>query len=184
MPSTPPRRVVIVGTTGSGKTTLACRLSGLLGVPHFELDALHWERGWQEAPRAVFRRRVAQAAAAEAWVSEGNYGQVRDLVWRRADTLVWLDYPFPIVFGRLLWRTLKRGVCGTPLYNGNRENLATHFLTRDSLLLWCLKTHWRRQRSYQELPRTPAYAHLQVVRLRTPAQAERWLRRLAAAVEG
>src|SRR5205809_1832315 len=90
-----PRRVVVVGTTGSGKTTLAGRLAQRLGVPHVELDALHWEANWVEAGDEVFRERAARALTGSAWVVDGNYSKVRDIVWGRADMVVWLDYPLP-----------------------------------------------------------------------------------------
>ena len=56
----------------------------------------------------VFRARVAAAIARPTWVADGNYSKVRDLVWARADTVVWLDYPLPVVVARLVRRTLTR----------------------------------------------------------------------------
>ena len=88
------RRVAVVGTSCAGKTTFAAALAAQLQVPHIELDALHWRAGWVPAPGEVFRQAVATAVAAERWVSDGNYGVVRDLVWGRATAVVWLDYPF------------------------------------------------------------------------------------------
>src|SRR4051794_37995613 len=108
------RRVVVVGTSGSGKTTLAATLARRLCVPHVELDALHWGPHWTAVDPADFRARVAAAVAGPAWVCDGNYSPVRDLVWARADTLVWLDYPMGLVFRRVLFRTLRRCLCGEP----------------------------------------------------------------------
>ncbi len=99
------RRIAVIGTSGSGKTTTARTLAGRLRLLHVELDALHWDAGWSMAPLAVFRERVAQALAGDAWVVDGNYGKVRDLIWPRAELLVWLDYGLPIIFWRLLWRS-------------------------------------------------------------------------------
>ena len=82
------RRIAVVGTTGSGKTTLDRWLGRALEVTHVELDALNWEPNWKTAPTEVFRRRVADALDGEAWVSDGNYTAVRDIVWDRATTLV------------------------------------------------------------------------------------------------
>src|SRR5919106_628268 len=93
--SFPYRRVNVVGTTASGKTTFARALAARLGVPHVELDALHWEADWQEAPDAVMRHRVRQAVAADAWVVDGNYSAIRDLVWERAEAGNWLDFRLP-----------------------------------------------------------------------------------------
>ena len=87
------RRVVVIGTTGSGKSTLAERLAARTGLRVVELDALFWGRDWQGAPIELFRHRVERETRDDGWIVVGNYAQVRDLVWRPADTLVWLDLP-------------------------------------------------------------------------------------------
>ena len=115
------RRVAVVGTSCAGKTTFAAALAAQLQVPHIELDALHWRAGWVPAPGEVFRQAVATAVAAERWVSDGNYGVVRDLVWGRATAVVWLDYPFATVLWRALYRTARRALLREQLYSGNRE---------------------------------------------------------------
>jgi len=172
------RRIVVVGVTGAGKTTLARTLAASLHVPHIELDALHWEPNWVMAELDVFRDRVARVVAAERWVVDGNYSKARDLVWSRADTLVWLDYSFGLTFARLLRRTLARITTGQQLYSGNRERLRTQFLSRDSLFLWAIKSYREHRASYLELFASHPYRHLQVVRLETPRAAEMWLRQL------
>jgi adenylate kinase family enzyme len=170
------QRVAITGSTGSGKTTLASELARRLGVPHVELDALHWDPGWAVAPRELFRERADAALPSDGrWVVDGNYSPVRDISWGRADTLLWLDYPLPLVFWRLARRTLWRGIARVELYNGNRESLREHLFTRDSLFVWLLRTHRRRRREYPELLTRPEYAHLRVERFRRPAEARDWM---------
>jgi len=115
------KRISVVGTTGSGKTTFARELAQRLGVPHVELDALHWEPNWTEAPLEVFRARVDLALRGEAWVIDGNYSKVRDIIWSRADTVVWLDYALPIILWQLLKRTLKRVFIREELWGKNRR---------------------------------------------------------------
>lgn len=92
-----PQRIAVVGTSGSGKTTLAGRLSQLLGIPHVEFDALYWGPNWTPPDRAVFREQVIRLLAADRWVACGNYASIRDVTYARADTIVWLDYPFALV---------------------------------------------------------------------------------------
>src|SRR5438132_8383373 len=92
----PLRRVVVVGTSGSGKTTLAREIARRLSLPHVELDAVHWGPGWTEPPVELFRQRTQEALQGDRWVADGNYGKVRDLVWGRAEMLVWLDYALPL----------------------------------------------------------------------------------------
>src|SRR5262245_7432020 len=115
------RRINVVGTTGAGKTTTARQIACRLGLPHVELDALHWDANWTEAPLAIFRERVAQALAGDAWVVDGNYTKARDLVWSRVELVVWLDYSWPRILWQLLWRTLRRTLLREELWSGNRE---------------------------------------------------------------
>src|ERR671930_656406 len=95
-------RIVILGRTGSGKTTLARELAAALGVPHVELDSLYFGPDFSTAPLPVLRERTTAAIAGERWVTDGNKRAVRDLVWPRADTIVWLDYHFYVRLWRLV----------------------------------------------------------------------------------
>lgn len=169
------KRIAVVGTTGSGKTTLARRLAGVMQAPHVELDALQWGPDWTPATTPAFRADVAAALAGDRWVVDGNYSAVRDIVWARADTLVWLDYSAGTVLWRLLVRTFRRGLRREELWNGNRERLWTQFTSRDSILLWMLKTHWRRRREYAELLSRPEHLHLASYRLLSPGETHAWL---------
>ncbi len=175
MDSFPYCRVVVVGATGSGKSTLAQRLARRLDLTYIELDALHWEPNWTEAPNDIFRQRVDQATRTPRWCVAGNYHVVRDIVWPRSQALVWLDYPFLTVFGRLWRRTWKRALTQEKLFGGNTENLWTHFFTKDSLFLWLFKTYWRRKQEYPQLLAQPENAHLKVFRFQQPGAAEAWL---------
>jgi adenylate kinase family enzyme len=172
------RRLVVVGTTGAGKTTLARRLASQLVVPYVELDALHWDANWTPAPPDLFRARAEAATAGDGWVVDGNYGAVRPIVWPRADTIIWLDYPLVVNLWRLLWRSLRRGLARQELWNGNRERLREQFLSRESLFLWAVKTHGRRRREIPVLLARPEHAHLAVVRLGSPCATHRWLARV------
>ncbi len=168
------RRIVVVGTSGSGKTTVARELSQRLGLPHIELDALHWAPGWTEAPTEVFRTRVAGALEAPGWVVDGNYSKARDLVWPRADTIVWLDYALAVVLRQVIGRTVRRMLTGEELWHTNRERFRTA-LSRNSIILWALQTHGPNRRRYAEAFRRSEWAHLNVVRLRSPRETRGWL---------
>jgi adenylate kinase family enzyme len=172
-----PRRINVVGTSSVGKTTMAAALAELLRVPHVELDALHWEPNWTEAPTPVLRERVRNAIAGDSWVVDGNYALVRDLVWARAEAVVWLDLPLRSVLWRYLTRTTRRVAGRKVLWSGNRERLSTHLFSRDSLLWWIMSTYGRHRREYP--PLLAARPDLVAVRLRSARAADRWLAELS-----
>jgi adenylate kinase family enzyme len=170
------QRIAVVGVSGSGKTTLARQLADRCGLAHVELDALHWDPGWVPTPTATFLRRAEQALSVDAWVVDGNYPEVRDLIWRRADTVVWLDYGLGLVMWRLALRTFRRVATREELWNGNRErDLSAHFFSRDSIFLWALRTYRLRRSEYPAMLAQPAYAHLRAIRLRSPRATSAWL---------
>jgi adenylate kinase family enzyme len=172
------QRVIVIGTTGSGKSTLAERLAGHLGCPFIEPDALFWGPQWTPVPKEEFRRQVAEAVAGDAWTIGGNYSAARDLIWRRADTLVWLDYPLPLVLWRLSRRTLRRILTREKLWGGNVETWRSQFASRDSLYVWAFKTHFRRRREMPALLVQLDYAHLRVLHFRAPQATEAWVQTL------
>ena len=163
----------MVGSSRSGKTTFAASLARLLQVPHIELDALHWRPGWIAAPPDEFRAAMAAATSAEGWMSDGNYGAVRDLVWGRATAVIWLNYPFLTMLRRGLWRTIRRAVLREELYSGNRETLQRAFLSRDSILWWVVTTHRRRRRQCTALFACPDLGSLDLLALQGRREANR-----------
>ena len=111
----------------------------------------------------------------------GNYRLARDIVWPRAEAVLWLDYSLPLVFRRLTWRIVRRGVTREVLWNGNRETFWPHLKlwSEQSLFHWLLKTYWQYKRGYPVLFAQPTHAHLTVIHLRSPRETETWLDRFA-----
>ena len=174
------RRVSVIGGSCTGKTTTSRALAVRLGVPHIELDALHHDAGWQEAPAEVLQARVdaALAAAPDGWVVDGNYhGKLGISVLERADTVVFLDLPFGLTLRRVLWRTGSRIASRKELWNGNRETLR-NALSRDSIVWWVITQHGKYRQNWP--PRYEALPHLQVVRLRSPREVRDWLQSIQA----
>jgi len=165
-------RVIVVGTSCSGKTTLARQLSRALEAPHIELDAIHWKPNWEGRPAEEFRQLVSEAVAAEKWVLDGNYSVSRDIVWGRATAIVWLNYSFRVVLWRALYRTTKRVISREELFSGNRETFRQAFLSRDSIILWAITTYRRRRRAYRRILDESASPNQRVIELRKPAEAE------------
>lgn len=167
-----PRRVLVAGTSGAGKTTLARALSVALSVPYHELDALYHGPGW--VPRPEFVDDVVALAGTERWVTEWQYSAVRALLLARADLLVWLDLPRWRVMAQLVPRTLVRRWRRTELWNGNIEPPLWTLLTdRDHLLRWAWRTHPRTGHRVRELLDTADRPV--VVRLRSRREIHDWL---------
>jgi adenylate kinase family enzyme len=166
-------KIAVVGSSGSGKSTLAKALAVKLASPYVELDAVNWGSDWYDlcqTDHEEFMRRVDQATSGAAWVVDGGYGAAaRELVWRRATHLIWLDYSRPVIMRRAIWRSFKRAVLRTKLWQGNVERWSG-LLRRDHpiYMAWCT---WRARRPLYEteLKRHP---HLTVFRLRQPRDVE------------
>jgi adenylate kinase family enzyme len=174
-------RVVVVGSSCSGKTTLARDLADLLGAPHIELDAVYWKPNWEPRPISDFRHLVEAAVSADRWVLDGNYSTVRDLVWSRATAVVWLNYPFHLVFPRALSRTIRRALTREQLYSGNRESFRKAFFSSDSILLWVITSFRRHQREYATLRETRTFPQVQFWEVRRPSEASQLLSSLETA---
>jgi adenylate kinase family enzyme len=168
------RRIVVVGISGNGKTTLSRRLSEKLDVPHVELDRFQHQPGWVQATDEELRRDVdAAVQRSDGWVIDGSYTAVLgDLVLPHADTLVWLDQPLPLVLTRLFRRAIRDIVTERDLFNGNRQTFRYAFFVRDSLISWAIKMHFRRRRTWPDF--FASFPNVEVVRLRSPRAVERW----------
>jgi adenylate kinase family enzyme len=176
------RRVSVVGTSGAGKSTLAAGLARVLDAEFLELDSVFHQPGWVPLAREEFRRRVAAAVAGERWVIDGNYtSQVKDLVWARADTVVWLDLPRRTVMRRIIWRSLWRAAKRTELWNGNRERWRNFFSLdkEESVIAWAWQTHAATRAKLEAARADQGNSHLEFVRLTSPAAVRRFLRSAA-----
>ena len=169
------RKIAVVGVSGNGKTTFARRLAALLDVPYAELDALNHLPGWVEASEEDFRRSVeAVMIRSDGWVLDGSYqNKLGDLILRRADTSVWLDQPLPLVLRRLITRAVKDIVTKRDLFNGNRQTWRFAFWGRESLVGFAIRMHFQRRRRWPG--EWDGYPNLQIVRLRSPREVDRWL---------
>lgn len=163
-------RIVVVGSSGSGKTHLARALAGRLGREHIELDRLHWGENWSH--REDFQQQVEALAAREQWVIEGNYRAVRELVWSRATAIVWLNYSILVALRRASIRSLQRIFRKETLWGGNRETFRRAFFSHEGPVLWILQSHHRRRRQFRQMFASDAYKHLTVFELRQPSEAE------------
>ncbi len=173
-------RILILGGTGSGKTTLARELAVTLHVPHVELDSQYFGREFSTAPLPLLRERTSAAIAGNRWVTDGNKRAVRDLVWPRADTIIWLDYPLVVSLWRLGRRALWRAsvLRDEAAEAGGKTGVPRQFFSAAKGVLLALRTHMRQRREYPRMFAEPENQHLAVVRLRSPRATRRWLARV------
>jgi adenylate kinase family enzyme len=163
------KRVSVVGNSGAGKTTLGRELAAALGVPFVELDSIFHQPGWQELPDDEYRAAVAARVADDAWVVDGNYSTVQDLVWARIDTVVWIDLPRALVMRQVVLRTLRRVLTREELWNGNREPFGNLWRIdpHRSIIRWAWTAHRRNHERYARAMTDPAWAHLRFVVLKS-----------------
>jgi adenylate kinase family enzyme len=176
------RKISVKGSSGSGKSTMASDLARRLGIPYFELDALHHGPNWSEPTAEEFRARVREAMdeAPDGWVIDGNYdSKLGDLIVDEADTIVWLDLPLAVKWSRVWRRTVHRIRNDVELWNGNRESWRGALASRDSILIWVFRSHVRHRRRWpRRFDGDP-----RLVRLRSEDEVRRWLEAQPAMAE-
>jgi adenylate kinase family enzyme len=175
-------RVLVMGTSGSGKSTFARDLATRIGAPHIELDALNWGPDWTnlsvDDPEKL-KARAREAVAADAWTCDGNYSVVRPTVMARATHLVWLDYSRPLIMSRVIRRSVERAISGDELWEGagNKEDFRRWF-EKEHPIRWAWDTFHHRRAAYERMFADPANARLALHRVRRPREAEPLLQRL------
>jgi len=167
----------VIGSSGAGKTTLARALADACGLDHIELDAIFHQANWTPLPDEEFRSAVRARCAVPRWVTDSNYRVVTSIIWPAADTVIWLDYPRWLTTRRVLWRSIRRAVRGTELWNGNRESWR-NLLSSDperNVVLWSFTRHHERRAAYAAALDGGTFDHATVLRLRHPRQTSAWL---------
>ena len=177
-------RVVVVGSSGSGKSTMARALSRALGLPHVEMDAINWQPGWRpisiEDPEE-FLRRVAEVAAGETWVIDGNYIKAREAHWSRATAFIWMDTARWVVMRRVIWRSFSRAATKQELWpgTGNKE-LFRRWLDREHPIRWAWDTWAMIRERYAGLFAAGVFEGRPAYRVRNARAGKLLVARLAA----
>lgn len=164
-------RVVVVGSSGSGKTTVAREVAVRRGLPNLEMDSVRHANGWDSTPEAEFQRIPAEFTSQDRWVVDGNYPGhgIPEIVWPRADTFVWTDPPKRVVMSRVIRRTLTRMITGEELWHGLREP-KTNLYSLDpykNIIVWTWTRYDRIKERYERVVSDGTWDHAAVHRLQT-----------------
>ena len=167
------RKVIVAGAPGAGKTSFARAFANLTGAAYTELDALYHGPNWTKRP--TFEADLDAFTSQADWITEWQYEEAQPLLAARADTLIWLDFPLPVVLARVTRRTVGRWVRKEELWAGNREQPLWRIFTDPSnMIRWSFASrHAVRDALPEVLAKNP---HLAVRRLSSPRQARRFLR--------
>ena len=172
------RRVLVYGVTGSGKTTLAERISRITSLPWYPVDELTWEPGWVEVPPDEQRRRIAAICEQPEWILDSAYGLWRDIPLAGAQLVVALDYPRWVSLQRLVRRTISRARNRALICNGNTESFK-RAVSRESIVGWHFHSFKRKRDRIVQWAAEDGGP--EILRLTSPRQTEAWLTELAAA---
>ena len=170
-----PSKIHVIGTSCSGKSTFARKLSETLNIAYVELDALHWEANWQECEASIFQARVAEAIKPESWIVDGSYGRkIGDTVSGERNYVIWIDIPLPLILIRFFKRSLKRSWQKEILWGGCQETLRNSIFQKNSLLIWILKHHSSSRSKYLLLLKDPPHG-VSVIRLQSAKEINTFL---------
>jgi len=173
---TRPARVNVVDVSGSGKSTFAKRLSALTGIPYLEMDALYWKPAWTDSTDEEFFAKLEQELEGEEWILDGNYSRTQPVKWRNVTIIVWVDYSLVRTLWQAVSRAFLRSLTKEELWpgTGNRESFRKSFFSKDSIIWWTMTSRNRQRLRYLRIMEDPAHAHLNIIRLTSPLEAERF----------
>ncbi|MBK9324387.1 MAG: hypothetical protein IPM97_15790 [Bdellovibrionaceae bacterium] len=180
MNSNSQNKINVVGTSGSGKSTVSKRLSEILKVPYIEMDKIFWGPNWYWPSDEEFFIKLKDAIRGESWVLDGNYTRTIPIKWKNVDLVVWLDYPFSTTLIRAVKRAFLRSLRKEELWEGtgNRESFRKSFFSKESIILWTIKTHGQVRKKYESYLNDPRFSHIKFIRLKSDLEVEIFLANL------
>ena len=175
------KRINVVGTSASGKSTFSKVLAQKLELSYIELDDLFWLDNWGESSDPNFFEKLQQSIdlAPNGYVIDGNYSRTEEIKWQEIDTVIWLDLPFHINLFRSVKRALLRVVSKQKLWpNSNNQESLRMILTKDSIIWWMIKTHKKNQHKYLQMMQSSEYANIHWIRLSSRSEIKNFLKSL------
>lgn len=172
------KRIIIIGTSGCGKTTLAKRLSKILNIPSYDLDDYYWLPKWQPQTDKEFVKIVDKLSNKKTWIMNGNYSKVNHFIWDRSDTIIWLDYSLLRCLCQGIIRSIIRAISKEVCCGNNYESFKRTFLSRNSIVLWILSTYRRRKQSYKQAFKNQKEGSKAYLKFSNPKETNQWLKGL------
>lgn len=179
----PISKINVIGTSGTGKSTFAKKLSEDLSIPYLEMDKIFWLPNWTWPTDEAFFSNLKQALDQPTWVLDGNYTRTVPIKWEKIDLVIWLDYSFPVTLFQAVKRASLRAWTKEELWEGtgNRESFRKSFFSKESIIWWTIKTHRKVRKKYEKYISDQKFEHIKFVRLRSHAEAKSFLAELKKA---
>jgi adenylate kinase family enzyme len=171
------KKINIIGTCGSGKSTFSQLLANKINADYIEMDLLFWQPNWQQSNNEQFFKKLNNAVAKDSWVLDGNYSRSQEIKWQSVDTVIWLDYGFFRTFYQVFTRSINRAWYKNELWagTGNKESFCKTFCHKDSIILWMLTNYHRNKLKYHCLMQSEQMKDKQFIRLKSPQEANDFL---------
>ncbi|MDD0852119.1 hypothetical protein HBN50_03380 [Halobacteriovorax sp. GB3] len=162
------KRIIVIGVTGSGKSTFSKKLSNILGLKYIQLDELFWLPNWEMTPDDQFFKKIDEATKDSSWIIDGNYNRTNHIHWPKADTVIWIDLPLWLTFYQNLSRSFNRALFRKEIWEGtgNKESFSRMF-SKDSIVRWLFKTYRPHKKRNEDRLKSIEYSHINFHRLRS-----------------
>ena len=166
------KRINVVGTSGSGKSTVSRLLSHILKIEYIEMDELFWGPNWSYMNDEDFFTKLENALDKEAWILDGNYTRTIPIKWKQVQLVIWLDYSFIRTMIHAIKRAITRSITQEELWEGtnNRESFKKSFFSKDSIILWTMNTHKKVRQKYDRFMNDINFSDISFMRFRNPKE--------------
>ncbi len=177
-------KINVIGTSGSGKSTFARKLSSTLNFSYIEMDKVFWGPNWRWPSDEEFFENLRIALSGPNWVLDGNYTRTLPIKWEKVDLVIWLDYSFSRTLFQAICRAAQRSWTKEELWEGtgNRESFRRSFFSKESIIWWTITTYRKGKQKYESYMQDPKYAHIKFIRLKNHQEADIFLEKLRTSV--